>query len=47
MLGIDVLMAVSMASHPPRFGEVQAQVNIPQGTLHRLLAALISRRLLR
>ena len=47
MRGIDVLMAVSMASHPPRFGEIQAQVNIPKGTLHRLLAALIRRRLLR
>ncbi len=47
MRGIDVLMAVSMASHPPRFGEIQAQVNLPKGTLHRLLAALIRRGLLR
>jgi sugar lactone lactonase YvrE/DNA-binding IclR family transcriptional regulator len=47
MRGIDVLMAVSMAPRPLRFGEIQTIVNIPKGTLHRLLAALVRRRLLR
>jgi sugar lactone lactonase YvrE/DNA-binding IclR family transcriptional regulator len=47
MRGIDVLMAISLAPHPPRFGEVQEAVNIPKGTLHRLLAALVRRRLIR
>ncbi|WP_226781535.1 SMP-30/gluconolactonase/LRE family protein [Oceaniglobus trochenteri] len=47
MRGIDVLMAVSMTPQPPRFGEIHARVNIPKGTLHRLLAALVQRRLLR
>lgn len=47
MRGIDVLMAISLAPHPPRFGEILATVNLPKGTLHRLLAALVRRKLIR
>ena len=47
MRGIDVLAAVSSAQYPPRFGDIQAEMGLSKGTLHRLLAALIRRRMLR
>lgn len=47
MRGIDVLAAVSAAQYPPRFGDIQAEMGLSKGTLHRLLAALIKRRMLR
>lgn len=45
--GLDVLMAVGTAPAPMRFGELQEATNIPKGSLHRLLAALQSRGLIR
>lgn len=45
--GLDVLLAIGMASEPMRFAELQRAVDIPKGSLHRLLAALQSRRLIR
>lgn len=45
--GLDLLFAVAAASEPPRFRDLQAEVGIPKGSLHRLLAALQSRRLVR
>lgn len=47
MRGLDVLMAIGMAPEPPRFGDLQRSVQIPKGTLHRLLAALQRQRLVR
>ncbi|MCT8158675.1 SMP-30/gluconolactonase/LRE family protein [Pseudoruegeria sp. SHC-113] len=47
MRGLDVLMAIGTAPAPLRFGELQAAVGIPKGSLHRLLAALQSRDLIR
>ncbi|RCW86798.1 SMP-30/gluconolactonase/LRE family protein [Paracoccus lutimaris] len=47
MRGIDVLMAINMAPEPPRFADIKAAVGLPNGTLHRLLAALIRRQLIR
>lgn len=47
MRGLDVLMMISMAPNPPRFGDIQKGVQLPKGTLHRLLAALQRRRLVR
>ncbi|HEY8596693.1 MAG TPA: SMP-30/gluconolactonase/LRE family protein [Devosiaceae bacterium] len=47
MRGLDVLMAIGMAPEPPRFRDIFASVGIPKGTLHRLLAALQRRRLVR
>ena len=40
MRGIDVLMAISFAPHPPRFSEIHEAVGLSKATLHRLLAAL-------
>ncbi|UWR13444.1 SMP-30/gluconolactonase/LRE family protein [Sulfitobacter mediterraneus] len=45
--GLDVLMAIGAAPAPLRFGELQDAVKIPKGSLHRLLAALQSRGLVR
>ena len=45
--GLDVLMAIGTAPAPMRFGELQQAVGIPKGSLHRLLAALQSRDLIR
>ncbi|HEY4200293.1 MAG TPA: SMP-30/gluconolactonase/LRE family protein [Devosiaceae bacterium] len=47
MRGLDVLMAIGMATEPLRFAEIQRSVQIPKGTLHRLLTALQRQRLLR
>ena len=47
MRGLDVLMAIGMAAEPPRFGDIARVVQLPKGTLHRLLAALQRRRLVR
>jgi sugar lactone lactonase YvrE/DNA-binding IclR family transcriptional regulator len=47
MRGLDVLMAIGMAQEPPRFGDIHRAVNLPKGTLHRLLAALQRQRLIR
>ena len=45
--GLDVLLAIGGASEPPRFRDLQEAVGIPKGSLHRLLSALQSRRLVR
>jgi sugar lactone lactonase YvrE/DNA-binding IclR family transcriptional regulator len=47
MRGIDVLMAIGTASEPPRFRDLQVGLGIPKGTLHRLLAGLQARNLVR
>lgn len=47
MRGLDVLMAIGLAMEPPRFRDLFAAVQIPKGTLHRLLAALQRRGLVR
>lgn len=45
--GLDVLLAVGSASRPLRFRDIEQAVAIPRASLHRLLAALASRRLIR
>jgi len=45
--GLDVLLAIGGAAEPPRFRDLQQAVGIPKGSLHRLLSALQSRRLVR
>jgi sugar lactone lactonase YvrE/DNA-binding IclR family transcriptional regulator len=45
--GLDVLLAIGTAPAPLRFGELQRAVAVPKGSLHRLLAALQSRDLIR
>ncbi len=45
--GLDVLMAVGNSSGALRFVELQAELGIPKGSLHRVLAALQSRQLVR
>ncbi len=45
--GIDLLLAISTAPSPPRFRDLEKTLKIPRATLHRLLAALSSRNLLR
>lgn len=45
--GLDVLMAIGAAATPLKFGELQELVDVPKGSLHRLLSALISRGLVR
>ncbi|HTN64049.1 MAG TPA: SMP-30/gluconolactonase/LRE family protein [Devosia sp.] len=47
MRGLDVLMAIGMALEPPRFADIQRAVQLPKGTLHRLLTALQRQRLVR
>lgn len=45
--GLDVLLAIGAAPAPMRFSELRQAVDIPKGSLHRLLAALQSRGLVR
>lgn len=45
--GLDVLLAIGSAPAPMRFSELRRAVDIPKGSLHRLLAALQSRGLVR
>jgi len=45
--GIDLLLAIGTASTPPRFRDLERAVNIPRASLHRMLAALASRNLIR
>ncbi|WP_305985900.1 SMP-30/gluconolactonase/LRE family protein [Roseibium sp. MMSF_3544] len=45
--GLDVLMTIGAAPAPMRFAELQKALDIPKGSLHRLLAALQSRDLVR
>lgn len=45
--GLDVLMTIGAAPAPLRFAELQKALDIPKGSLHRLLAALQSRELIR
>ncbi len=45
--GLDVLFAVALEVEKPRFGELQERLGIPKASLHRLLAALQSRQLVR
>jgi sugar lactone lactonase YvrE/DNA-binding IclR family transcriptional regulator len=45
--GLDVLLAIGTAPRPPRFRDLEKSVGIPRASLHRLLAALGSRRLIR
>jgi sugar lactone lactonase YvrE/DNA-binding IclR family transcriptional regulator len=45
--GLDVLLAIGTAPRPPRFRDLEKAVSIPRASLHRLLAALSSRRLIR
>jgi sugar lactone lactonase YvrE/DNA-binding IclR family transcriptional regulator len=45
--GLDVLMTIGMSSRPMRFREIQDEVGLPKGTLHRLLSALQQRRIVR
>lgn len=47
MRGIDVLMAIGLAGEPPRFSDLSVNLGIPKGTLHRLLAGLQERNLVR
>lgn len=45
--GLDVLMAIGMSARPMRFSEIQEEVGLAKGTLHRLLSALQQRRIVR
>lgn len=45
--GLDVLFAVALEVEKPKFGELQEKLGIPKASLHRLLAALQSRQLVR
>jgi sugar lactone lactonase YvrE/DNA-binding IclR family transcriptional regulator len=45
--GLDLLQAIGTAVSPPRFKDLEKSVGIPRASLHRLLAALASRRLVR
>lgn len=45
--GLDVLMAVGNSSGAMKFKELQIELQIPKGSLHRVLAALQSRQLVR
>lgn len=45
--GLDLLLAIGGAPRPPRFRDLENSVGIPRASLHRLLAALASRRLVR
>lgn len=45
--GLDVLLAIGAAPAPMRFSELRAAVDLPKASLHRLLAALQSRGLVR
>lgn len=45
--GLDLLLAIGTAVSAPRFRDLEKSVGIPRASLHRLLAALVSRRLVR
>ncbi len=45
--GIDVLLAIGAAPGPVRFRDIERAVALPRASLHRLLAALASRQLIR
>src|SRR5450756_603022 len=45
--GLDLLQAIGTAVSPPRFKDLEKSVGIPRASLHRLLAALASRRVVR
>ena len=45
--GLDVLYAVALEMEKPKFGELYKNLGIPKASLHRLLAALQSRHLVR
>ncbi|CAH1658039.1 SMP-30/gluconolactonase/LRE family protein [Chelatococcus asaccharovorans] len=45
--GLDVLLAIGTAPQPPRFRDLEKSIGIPRASLHRLLAALVSRRMVR
>ncbi len=45
--GIDLLLAIGTAPSPPRFRDLEKAVKIPRASLHRILAALASRNLVR
>ena len=45
--GLDLLQAIGTAVSPPRFKDLEKSLGIPRASLHRLLAALASRRLVR
>lgn len=45
--GLDLLQAIGTAVSPPRFKDLEKSLGIPRASLHRLLAALVSRRLVR
>ena len=45
--GLDILLAIGSAPGPMRFRDIEELVSIPRASLHRLLAALASRSLIR
>lgn len=45
--GLDILLAIGSAPAPMRFRDIEAAVTMPRASLHRLLAALVSRNLVR
>ncbi|WP_108659525.1 SMP-30/gluconolactonase/LRE family protein [Acuticoccus kandeliae] len=45
--GLDILLFIGMSPQPLRFRDLETAINIPRATLHRLVAALTSRGLLR
>ncbi len=45
--GLDILLAIGSAPGPLRFGDIEKAVAMPRASLHRLLAALASRNLVR
>ncbi len=45
--GLDILLFIGMSPQPLRFRDLEAALNIPRATLHRFVAALTSRGLLR
>jgi sugar lactone lactonase YvrE/DNA-binding IclR family transcriptional regulator len=44
--GLDLLLAIGTAAQPLRFRDIEKTVDMSRATLHRLLAALLSRRLI-
>lgn len=45
--GLDILLFIGMSPQPLRFRDLESAFNIPRATLHRFVAALTSRGLLR
>jgi sugar lactone lactonase YvrE/DNA-binding IclR family transcriptional regulator len=45
--GLDILLAIGSAPGPLRFRDIEERVSMPRASLHRLLAALASRSLIR